>query len=111
MHIMCSICILTLSFLFREQKDLTVILVIGIYHQLITFHHSLKEQVRLVEEVYVIGESVVNSHFKQQIQKICSKILDVSSKTLLNGEALQRFQDLSAEVTVYQQHLQHLCHR
>ena len=45
------------SFLSRDLKDLTVTLVIGIYHQLITFHHLLKEQVRLVEEDYVIGVS------------------------------------------------------
>ena len=111
MHIMCSICNTQISFLSREQKDLTVILVIGIYHQLITFHHSLKEQVRLVEGVYVIGESVANSHFKQQILKICLQTLDVNSKTLLNGKALEICQGHFVEVTVYQQHLQHQCHR
>ena len=100
------------SFLSRDQKDLTVTLVIGIYHQLITFHHLLKEQVRLVEEDYVIGVSEeVNSHLIQQIPKICSKTVDVSFKTLLNGEALQIFQVRSVEVTVYQQHRQHQCHR
>ena len=112
MHMMCSTCntILTL-FLSREQQDLTVTLVIGIYHQLKTFHHSLKERVRLVEEVYVIGESVVNSHFKQQIPKICSKTLDVNSKTLPNGKALGTCQGPFVEVTVYQQLLLHQCHR
>ena len=97
--------------LLREQQDLTVILVIGIYHQLKTFHHSLKEQVRLVEEDCVIGESVANSRFKQQIQKICSKILDVNSKTLRNGKALGICQGHFAEVIVYQQLLLHQCHR
>ena len=97
--------------LLREQQGLTVTLVIGIYHQLKTFHHLSKEQVRSVEEDCVIGESVVNSHFKQQIPKICLQTLDVSSKTLLNGKALGICQGHFAEVIVYQQLLQHQCHR
>ena len=93
------------------QQDLTVTLVVGIYHQLITFHHLSKEQVRLVEEDYVIGVLVANSHFKQQIPKICSKTVGVSFKILRNGKALGICQGLFAEVTVFQQHLQHQCHR